>query len=76
MSPVPRVLVVEDDAPLAATLERVLVAEGHEVEVAGDGAEALRRAKFCKSAACRLLGINIQRLNRRMRRLGISKPRQ
>ena len=45
MSPVPRVLVVEDDAPLAATLERVLVAEGHEVEVAGDGAEALRRAR-------------------------------
>lgn len=40
-----RILVVEDDAPLAATLERVLVAEGHEVEVAGDGLEALRRAK-------------------------------
>ena len=41
-----RVLVVEDDARLAATLERVLVAEGHEVEVAGDGLEALRRAKL------------------------------
>src|SRR5215471_16374688 len=41
-----RVLVVEDDARLAATLERVLVAEGHEVEVAGDGLEALRRAKM------------------------------
>jgi two-component system, OmpR family, response regulator MprA len=37
------VLVVEDDAPLAATLVRVLAAEGHDVEVAGDGNEALRR---------------------------------
>lgn len=40
-----RVLVVEDDARLAATLERVLVAEGHEVEVAGDGLDAVRRAR-------------------------------
>lgn len=40
-----RVLVVEDDKPLAATIERVLVAEGHEVEVAGDGLEAMRRAR-------------------------------
>jgi len=39
------VLVVEDDARLAATLRRVLEAEGHDVEVAGDGLEALRRAK-------------------------------
>ena len=41
-----RVLVVEDDIRLAATLERVLVAEGHEVEVAGDGLDALRRARL------------------------------
>jgi two-component system, OmpR family, response regulator MprA len=40
-----RVLVVEDDARLAATLERVLVAEGHEVEVTGDGLDAVRRAR-------------------------------
>src|SRR5438552_16027390 len=40
-----RVLVVEDDAPLAATLERLLVAEGHEVEVTGDGLDAVRRAR-------------------------------
>jgi two-component system, OmpR family, response regulator MprA len=39
-----RVLVVEDDERLAATLERVLTAEGHDVEVAGDGLDALRRA--------------------------------
>jgi len=40
-----RILVVEDDTRLAATLERVLAAEGHEVELVGDGLEALRRAR-------------------------------
>ena len=40
-----RVLVVEDDARLAATLARMLSAEGHDVEVAGDGLEALRSAR-------------------------------
>jgi two-component system, OmpR family, response regulator MprA len=40
-----RILVVEDDARLAATLERVLAAEGHEVERVGDGLEALKRAR-------------------------------
>jgi len=40
-----RILVVEDDGRLAATLERVLEAEGHEVELAQDGLEALRRAR-------------------------------
>lgn len=39
------ILVVEDDRRLAATLERVLSAEGHQVDVAGDGMEALRRAR-------------------------------
>jgi transcriptional regulator with PAS, ATPase and Fis domain len=34
--------------------------------------EALRRTDFCKAAASRLLGINIQRLNRRIERLKIS----
>ena len=38
-----RILAVEDDGRLAATLERVLTAEGYDVEVAGDGNEALRR---------------------------------
>jgi two-component system response regulator MprA len=40
-----RILVVEDDTRLAATLERVLAAEGHEVERVGDGLEALKRAR-------------------------------
>jgi transcriptional regulator with PAS, ATPase and Fis domain len=37
-------------------------------------AEALARTKFCKAAASRLLGINIQRLSRRIRSLGIDIP--
>ena len=41
----PRVLVVEDDARLAATLDRVLQAEGYEVDLAGDGTDALRTAR-------------------------------
>jgi two-component system response regulator MprA len=40
-----RILVVEDDPRLAATLERVLGAENYEVELADDGSEALRRAR-------------------------------
>jgi len=37
-------------------------------------AEALRRTNYCKAAASRLLGINVQRLNRRMAKLRI-EPR-
>jgi len=40
-----RILVVEDDPPLAATLERVLATEGYDVDGARDGNEALRRAR-------------------------------
>jgi two-component system response regulator MprA len=42
---VARILVVEDDTRLATTLERVLSAEGHRVDLVGDGLEALRRAR-------------------------------
>ena len=42
---VSRILVVEDDPRLAATLERMLVAENHDVEVAPEGNEALRLAR-------------------------------
>jgi len=45
MSSSPRILVVEDDSRLAATLQRLLAAEGHEVKVAGGGLEALRLAR-------------------------------
>jgi two-component system response regulator MprA len=40
-----RILVVEDDSRLAATLDRVLTAEGHHIEVVGDGLHALRLAR-------------------------------
>jgi len=40
-----RILVVEDDRPIAAMLERVLGTMGYDVDVAGDGNEALRRAR-------------------------------
>ena len=40
-----RVLVVEDNADLAYGLRNNLEIEGYEVEVAGDGAEGLRRAR-------------------------------
>ncbi|HEV2415446.1 MAG TPA: response regulator transcription factor [Candidatus Dormibacteraeota bacterium] len=41
----PRILVVEDDSPLAATVERVLAAEDYDVEVVGNGSDAVRRAR-------------------------------
>ena len=41
----PRILIVEDDSRLAATLERVLSAEGHDVVLAVDGLQALRGAR-------------------------------
>jgi transcriptional regulator with PAS, ATPase and Fis domain len=37
-------------------------------------AEALHRTKNCKAAASRLLGINVQRLSRRIKSLGIDLP--
>lgn len=37
-------------------------------------AEALRRTHYCKAAASRLLGINVQRLNRRIQSLNIRIP--
>ena len=37
-------------------------------------AEALKRTKYNKAAASRMLGINIQRLNRRISRLGLQMP--
>jgi two-component system response regulator MprA len=41
-----RGLVVEDDERLAATLARMLTAEGHDVEIANDGLHALRSARL------------------------------
>ncbi len=40
-----RILVVEDDPPVAAMLERVLGTEGYDVAIAGEGGDAIRRAR-------------------------------
>jgi two-component system response regulator MprA len=40
-----RILLVDDDAPLAASVRRALAYEGHEVEVATDGTAALVAAR-------------------------------
>jgi two-component system response regulator MprA len=45
MSEQPHVLVVDDDAKIAAALRRALIYEGYQVEVAPDGAIALARAR-------------------------------
>lgn len=44
MSRNPRVLVVEDDVEIAGALRRSLALEGYDVELAGDGIEALSEA--------------------------------
>src|SRR5205823_1422185 len=41
----PHVLVVDDDAKIAAALRRALIYEGYQVEVAPDGHIALARAR-------------------------------
>ncbi len=45
MSEQPHVLVVDDDAKIAAALRRALIYEGYQVEVAPDGHIALARAR-------------------------------
>src|SRR5216684_1762696 len=45
MSDQPHVLVVDDDAKIAAALRRALIYEGYQVEVAPDGQIALTRAR-------------------------------
>ncbi len=45
MAPQPNILVVDDDASIAAALRRALIYEGYRVEVAPDGPLALTRAR-------------------------------
>src|SRR5437660_11952789 len=45
MAEQPHVLVVDDDAKIAAALRRALIYEGYQVEVAPDGHIALARAR-------------------------------
>ncbi|HWH13211.1 MAG TPA: response regulator transcription factor [Miltoncostaeaceae bacterium] len=53
----PRILVVEDDRRVASSLERALRAHGHEVEVAHDGATALRCVRSVPDAL--VLDVNL-----------------
>lgn len=45
-----RILLAEDDGPLRGLIHRALAAEGHEVAVAADGAEALELLSAQKTA--------------------------
>jgi two-component system, OmpR family, response regulator MprA len=45
MAPRHKILVVDDDAHIAASLRRALVYEGYEVQTAADGSEGLARAR-------------------------------
>jgi transcriptional regulator with PAS, ATPase and Fis domain len=59
----------------AAVTRRELSSDLHLVDLERRAiCEALNRTKFCKAAASRLLGMNIQRLSRRIRSLGIDLP--
>jgi two-component system response regulator MprA len=41
----PRILVVDDDAPIVASLRRALLYEGYDVQTASDGMEGMARAR-------------------------------
>lgn len=74
-----RLLVVEDDLPLAETLRDFLVEEGHQVLLAADGVEGLRAileeepdAAFLDVVLPKLSGLDLlERLRRRGRFLPV-----
>jgi two-component system, OmpR family, response regulator MprA len=75
-----RILVVDDDAAVREALRRALQLEGYEVELAGDGAEALDRLKLNSVEPDALvLDVSMPRLDglevcRRLRRGGSGVP--
>ncbi len=75
-----RILVVDDDAAVREALRRALQLEGYEVELAGDGAEALDRLKLDSVEPDALvLDVSMPRLDglevcRRLRRGGSRVP--
>jgi two-component system OmpR family response regulator len=73
-----RVLVVEDEAPLAAAIDRGLRAEGFEVEVVGDGIEGYWRARERPYGAIvldiLLPGMNGYEVCRKLRADGVATP--
>ena len=73
-----RILVVEDDANIAAAIERGLVAEGFDVDIASDGTDGLARAANNSYDVCildiMLPGIDGNELCARMREEGNWTP--
>ncbi len=75
-----RILVVDDDAAVRESLRRALQLEGYEVELAGDGAEALDRLKLDSvEPDALILDVSMPRLDglevcRRLRRGGSELP--
>jgi CheY-like chemotaxis protein len=57
-----RILLVDDYAPSAAGMRRLLCALGHDVRVARDGEEALRRAEEFKPDAA-IVDLSLPRLD-------------
>jgi two-component system, OmpR family, response regulator MprA len=74
-----RVLVVDDEPAVRDSLRRALQLEGYEVELAGDGLEALERLASGDGVDALLLDVSMPRLDgletcRRLRREGNGMP--
>lgn len=52
-----RILVVDDDADIRATIRDILIAEGYDVDEAAEGDEAIRRFELAASAELVLLDL-------------------
>jgi len=74
-----RVLVVDDDAAVRESLRRALALESYDVELAGDGAQALERLDKEPRIDALILDVSMPRLDglevsRRLRRQGDALP--
>ena len=78
MTPV-KILIVDDEPAVRDSIRRALQLEGYDVELAGDGAEALERIAAHNGIDAVLLDVSMPRLDgleacRRLRRDGNSLP--
>jgi two-component system, OmpR family, response regulator MprA len=74
-----RILVVDDDAAVRESLRRALALESYDVELAGDGAQALERLEEDPRIDALILDVSMPRLDglevsRRLRRQGDGLP--
>ena len=74
-----RILVVDDDAAVRESLRRALALESYDVELAGDGAQALERLEEDPRIDALILDVSMPRLDglevsRRLRRQGDALP--